>query len=126
MVAHSLRRVFFFLPSSLGWENLCGWGSASTATDGTTGTAAASPLAEATTAATTAFEVAAATLAATLLEATTAALEALLLAATGTGVAALLDPELLLTNLEGAGGDGGLVALGGLEVDESAVLFQSQ
>jgi hypothetical protein len=50
-------------------------------------------------------------------------LEALLLAVTsGAGVAALLDPELLLADLEGAGGDGGLVALVGLEVDESAVL----
>jgi len=47
----------------------------------------------------------------------------LLLAVTGAGVAALLDPELLLADLEGAGGDGGLVALGGLEVDESAVLL---
>jgi hypothetical protein len=110
-----------FTPSSLGWENLCGRGSTSTATDGTTGTATTSPLAEATTATTAAVEVAAATLAATLLEATTA-LE-LLLAVTGTGVAALLDPELFLANLEGAGGDGGLVALGGLEVDESAVLL---
>jgi hypothetical protein len=111
----------YFAPSSLGWENLCGWGSTSTATDGATGTAATSPLAEATTTTTAAVEVAAATLAATLLEATTA-LE-LLLAVTGTGVAALLDPELFLANLEGAGGDGGLVALGGLEVDESAVLL---
>ena len=103
--------------------NLCGRGT--TATDGTTGTATTSPLAEAATATTTAVEVAAATLAATLLEATTATLEALLLAVTsGAGVAALLDPELLLADLEGAGGDGGLVALVGLEVDESAVLWK--
>jgi hypothetical protein len=101
--------------------NLCGRGT--TATDGTTGTATTSPLAEATTATTTAVEVTAATAGTTLLEATAAALEARLLAVVGTDVAALLDPELLLADLEGAGGDCGLVALVGLEVDESAVLF---
>jgi hypothetical protein len=117
-------RVFFFfiLPSSRGWENLWGLGT-STATDGTTGTATSPLAAEATTATTTAVEVAAATAVTALLEAATAALETLLLAVVGTDVAALLDPEFLLADLEGAGSDGGLVALGGLEVDESAVLF---
>jgi hypothetical protein len=111
----------FRLHSPRGWKNLCGRGA--TATDGTTGAATTSPLAEAATATTTAVEVATAATATALLEATAAALEARLLAVVGTDVAALLDPELLLADLEGAGGDGGLVALVGLEVDESAVLF---
>jgi hypothetical protein len=111
----------FRLHSPRGWKNLCGRGA--TATDGTTGAATTSPLAEAATATTTAVEVATAATATALLEATAAALEAWLLAVVGTDVAALLDPELLLADLEGAGGDGGLVALVGLEVDESAVLF---
>jgi hypothetical protein len=56
-----------------------------------------------------------------LLEVTALAVE-LLLAVAGASSAALLDPELLLADLEGAGGEGVLVALGGLEVDESAAL----
>ena len=110
-----------FLHSSLGRRDLCG--GSTTATDGTTGTATTTPLAEATTSTTTAVEVAAVTAVTALREATTAALEALLAAIVGTDVAALLDPELLLADLEGASGKGGLVALVGLEVDESAVLF---
>jgi hypothetical protein len=56
-----------------------------------------------------------------LLEVTALAVE-LLLAVAGASSAALLDPELLLADLEGAGGEGVLVALGSLEVDESAAL----
>lgn len=118
LVPHCVACSVYNFPSR-GWENLCGLG-ASTAPDGATGTAATSPLAEATAATTTTVEVAAAAAVAALLEATTAALE--LLAVASAGVAALLDPELLFADLEGAGGDGGLVALGSLEVDESAVL----
>jgi hypothetical protein len=46
----------------------------------------------------------------------------LLLVVARTSSAALLDPELLVADRERAGGEGVLVALGGLEVDESAAL----
>lgn len=98
-------------------RHLCGLG-ATTASGGTTSTATTAPLAEATTT-TIAAEVAATTTVAALLEVATSALALLLRVGVG---AALLNEELLVTELEGATGDGGLVALRGLEVDEGAVL----
>ena len=90
-----------------------------TAPGSTTGAATTTPLAEATTATVTAEVATSAALA--LLEVAALAVELLLLG-TGAVGAALLDPELLVADLERAGGEGGLVALGGLEVDESAAL----
>ena len=95
-------------------------GGTTTASGGTTSTATTAPLAEATAAA-VATEVTTST-ALALLEVATLAVELLLLGAGAVG-AALLDPELLVADLEGAGGEGVLVALGGLEVDECAALF---
>lgn len=94
--------------------------STATASGGTTGTTTTAPLAEATAAA-VATEVTTST-ALALLEVAALAVELLLLG-TGTVGAALLNPELLVADLEGAGGEGVLVALGGLEVDECAALF---
>ena len=94
-------------------------GGTTTASGGTTSTATTAPLAEATAAAVT-TEVTTST-ALALLEVATLAVELLLLGAGAVG-AALLDPELLVADLEGAGGEGVLVALGGLEVDECAAL----
>jgi hypothetical protein len=91
-----------------------------TATGSTTGAATTTPLAEATAATVTAEVTTSAALA--LLEVAALAVELLLLLGTGAVGAALLDPELLVADLEGAGGEGGLVALGGLEVDECAAL----
>lgn len=90
-----------------------------TAPGSTASTATTTPLAEATAAAVTAEVATSAALA--LLEVAALAVELLLLGAGAVG-AALLDPELLVANLEGAGGEGILVALGGLEVDECAAL----
>ena len=84
-----------------------------------TGTATTAPLAEATAAAVAAEVTTSAALA--LLEVAALAVELLLLGAGAVG-AALLDPELLVADLEGAGREGVLVALGGLEVDECAAL----
>ena len=94
-------------------------GSTTTAPGGTTSTATTAPLAEATAAAVS-TEVTTST-ALALLEVATLAVELLLLGAGAVG-AALLDPELLVADLEGAGGEGVLVALGGLEVDKCAAL----
>jgi hypothetical protein len=91
-----------------------------TAPGSTASTATTTPLAKATTAAVTAEVTTSAALA--LLEVAALAVELLLLG-TGAVGAALLDPELLVADLEGAGGEGVLVALGGLEVDECAALF---
>lgn len=98
-------------------KHLCGLGT-TTASGSTTGTTTTAPLAEATTA-TVAAEVAATATITALLEVTTSALALLLRVGVG---AALLDEELLVTELEGATGDGGLVAVRALEVDEGAVL----
>ena len=95
-------------------------GSTTTAPGGTTSTATTAPLAEATAAAVAAEVTTSAALA--LLEVAALAVELLLLLSTGAVGAALLDPELLVADLEGAGGEGVLVALGGLEVDECAAL----
>lgn len=99
-------------------RHLCGGGTTA-APGGTTCTAAAAPLAEATTATVTTEVATAAALA--LLEVSTLAVELLLLVV-GTSGAALLDPELLLADLEGACGEGVLVTLRGLEVDKGAAL----
>jgi hypothetical protein len=98
-------------------------GGTTTTPGGTTSTATATPLAEA--AATTVTAEVATTTALALLEVTALAIELLLLVVVGAWAsgAALLDPELLVTDLEGAGSEGVLVALGGLEVDESAALW---
>lgn len=42
------------------------------------------------------------------------------------GGATLFDPEFLVADLDRVRGDGGLVAFGGFEVDEGAVLNKSQ
>lgn len=89
---------------------------------GTTGTATAAPLAAEATTATVATEVATATTLALLEVTALLAVELLLLLGAGASGAALLDPELLVADLEGAGGEGVLVALGGLEVDKCAAL----
>jgi len=94
-------------------------GGTTTASGGTTSTATTAPLAEATAAA-VATEVTTST-ALALLEVATLAVELLLLGAGAVG-AALLDPELLVADLEGAGREGVLVTLGGLEVDKCAAL----
>ena len=94
-------------------------GGTTTASGGTTSTATTAPLAEATAAA-VATEVTTST-ALALLEVATLAVELLLLGAGAVG-AALLDPELLVADLEGAGREGVLVTLGGLEVDKGAAL----
>ena len=97
-------------------------GTGTTTAPGSTASAATTtPLAEATAAA-VATEVTTST-ALALLEVATLAVELLLLGAGAVG-AALLDPELLVADLEGAGGEGVLVALGGLEVDKCAALYR--
>jgi hypothetical protein len=96
-------------------------GTGTTTAPGSTASAATTtPLAEATAATVTAEVATSAALA--LLEVAALAVELLLLSARAVG-AALLDPELLVADLEGAGGEGVLVALGGLEVDKCAALF---
>jgi len=57
-----------------------------------------------------------------LLEVAALSVELLLLLVARASSAALLDPELLVANLEGASGEGVLVALRSLEVDECAAL----
>jgi hypothetical protein len=101
-------------------HHLSGRGTGTTTAPGSTaGAATTAPLAETTTAA-IAAEVTTST-ALALLEVAALAVELLLLGAGAVG-AALLDPELLVADLEGAGGKGVLVALGCLEVDECAAL----
>lgn len=106
-------------------DRLSGSLGATTAPGSTTGTGAATATSLLTTETTATFatEVAtAATVATLLVVATTATGELLLLVVTGTSGAALLDPELLVAELERAVGKGVLVALGGLEVDKGAAL----
>jgi hypothetical protein len=103
-------------------EHLSSRGTSTTASpSGAAGTTTAAPLAAkaAATISVTAEVATSATLA--LLEVAALAVE-LLLAVAGASSAALLDPELLLADLERAGGEGVLVTLRGLEVDESAAL----
>jgi hypothetical protein len=102
-------------------HHLSGRGTGTTTAPGSTaGAATTAPLAETTTAA-IAAEVTTST-ALALLEVAALAVELLLLLGAGAVGAALLDPELLVADLEGAGGKGVLVALGCLEVDECAAL----
>ena len=100
-------------------RHLSGLGT-TTAPGSTTCAATTAPLAEATAATITTEVAPAATLA--LLEVSTLAVELLLLVV-GASSAALLNPELLVADLEGAGSEGVLVALGGLEVDKGAALW---
>ena len=98
-----------------------GCAGTTTAPGSTTGTATAAPLAKATAATVTAEVTTSTTLA--LLEVAALTVELLLLLGTRAVGAALLNPELLVADLEGAGGEGVLVALGGLEVDERTALY---
>jgi len=95
-------------------------GSATTAPGSAASAATATPLAEAT-ATTVAAEVTTSA-ALALLEVAALSVELLLLLGIRAVSAALLDPELLVADLEGACGEGVLVALGGLEVYERAAL----
>ena len=97
-----------------------GCASTTTAPGGTTGAATTASL-EATAAAVATEVTTSTTLA--LLEVAALAVELLLLLGTRAVGAALLNPELLVADLEGAGGEGVLVALGGLEVDKCAALY---
>ena len=98
-------------------------GTGTTTAPGSTASAATTtPLAEATAATVTAEVATSAALA--LLEVAALAVELLLLLSAGAGGAALLDPELLVADGEGVGGEGVLVALGGLEVDKCAALYR--
>ena len=97
-------------------------GTGTTTAPGSTASAATTtPLAEATAATVTAEVATSAALA--LLEVAALTVELLLLLGTRAVGAALLNPELLVADLEGAGGEGVLVALGGLEVDERTALY---